>query len=117
MFMDGLLNPTKMITVGQNYYEGDCKYCMMEQGTEQNDDFLCSPCKCSGSCALVHFNCLKKCNQLKVKKNKVEGVSYYNFEKFFCEVCKEEYPKVILRENKKYQLMPIDIPKGDHLIL
>jgi hypothetical protein len=34
MFMDGLLNPTKMITVGQNYYEGDCKYCMMEQGTE-----------------------------------------------------------------------------------
>ena len=45
----------------------ECKYCMLPEGTEEGE-FLCQPCKCSGTCGLVHFHCLEKWNQSKVKK-------------------------------------------------
>jgi|JI9StandDraft_1071089.scaffolds.fasta_scaffold915869_1 hypothetical protein len=56
---------------------------------------------------MVHFSCLEKWNQSKVKKNKVKGLTYYHFEKFYCEVCMEEYPKMISRAGKNHELMPI----------
>lgn len=34
-----------------------CKICLSEEDTE-SDPFI-TPCKCRGSCAFVHFNCLK----------------------------------------------------------
>ena len=114
--IDSILNTARRIRVDTAHQEGQCKYCMMEEGQEEGE-FLCSPCKCSGSCAQVHFKCLERWNQSKVKKNKVKGLTYYNFEKFFCEVCKEEYPKHIDRGEKTFELMPIQLPKGDHIIL
>lgn len=94
MLVDTIINSHKQISVSPGKLAGECKYCMLEEG-EELGEFLCSPCRCSGSCALVHFSCLEKWNQSKVKKNKVKGLTYYNFDKFFCEVCKEEYPKFI----------------------
>lgn len=52
-----------------------------------------------------------------MKKNQVKGLTYYNFEKFCCEVCKEEYPKLIEKGGKVHELMPIQLPEGEHLIL
>lgn len=49
---------------------------------------------------MVHFNCLVKWNQQKVKKTEGKGCVEYNFEKFFCEVCKEEYPQYIKKHKK-----------------
>lgn len=60
-------------------HEGlECKYCMLPEGTELGE-FLCQPCKCSGTCGLVHFHCLEKWNQSKVKKEVVGGTIQYNF--------------------------------------
>lgn len=78
MLVDNVLNSHKKIIIPNEVEKGECKYCMMEEG-EEDGEFLCSPCKCSGSCALVHFNCLEKWNQSKVKKNQVKGLTYYNF--------------------------------------
>lgn len=75
---------TKKIVVGPiTPEEGEtpvleCKYCMMTEGTEPGE-FLCTPCKCSGTCGLVHFRCLEKWNQSKVKKEVVGGTLQYNF--------------------------------------
>ena len=114
--ISSIITEPRTLKIEDKHVEGECKYCMMEEG-EAADEFLCSPCKCSGSCALVHFHCLEKWNQSKVKKNKIKGLTYYNFEKFYCEVCKDEYPKYIRRGKRTFELMPIDIPKGEHIIL
>jgi hypothetical protein len=65
----------------------------------------------------VHFHCLEKWNQSKVKKEVVGGTIQYNFEKFYCEVCKEEYPRFIEKNGVEYELMPIEKPMGQHLML
>lgn len=57
LLVDTILHSGKRLQVGGERQEGECKYCMMEEG-EGEHEFLCSPCKCSGSCGLVHFSCL-----------------------------------------------------------
>lgn len=111
MLVNSLLDSFKKVVVGPESQPGECKYCMQEEG-EEVGEFLCSPCKCSGSCGLVHFNCLERWNQSKVKKSQVKGLTYYNFEKFSCEVCKDEYPRLVEKGEKVFELMPIDMPKG-----
>lgn len=34
-----------------------CKFCLGEDECE--DNFLCNPCDCKGSCEYVHLECLK----------------------------------------------------------
>lgn len=45
------------------------------------------------------------------------GTIQYNFEKFYCEVCKEEYPRFIEKNGIEYELLPIEKPTGQHLML
>lgn len=52
-----------------------------------------------------------------MKKEVVGGTTQYNFEKFYCEVCKDEYPRYIEKAGVEYELLPIEKPKGDHIIL
>ena len=52
----------KKIVVGEITSENptetlECKYCMLGENAEEGE-FLCKPCKCSGTCGLVHFHCL-----------------------------------------------------------
>lgn len=94
----------------------ECKYCMLGE-LEEAGGFLCSPCSCSGTCALVHFSCLEKWNRSKVKKEVVGGTTQYNFDKFNCEVCRAEYPRFIEKDGQEHELLPIDRPQGHHLVL
>jgi hypothetical protein len=52
-----------------------------------------------------------------VKKEVVGGTVQYNFEKFYCEVCKEEYPRYVEKNGVEYELLPIERPTGPHLML
>lgn len=45
---------------------GSCKICLCDESTE--DDPLINPCKCKGSCELIHIGCLKNWINSKVKK-------------------------------------------------
>lgn len=45
------------------------------------------------------------------------GTVQYNFEKFYCEVCKEEYPRYVEKNGVEYELLPIERPTGPHLML
>lgn len=47
----------------------------------------------------------------------VGGTVQYNFEKFYCEVCKEEYPRYVEKNGVEYELLPIERPTGPHLML
>ena len=43
-----------------------CKICL--EDSEEKDNFLFNPCKCSGSCGTVHLECLLQWISIKVKK-------------------------------------------------
>lgn len=108
-------NKKLVVPLGQEVEGAECKYCCQQESLE--GEFLCSPCACSGTCAMVHFGCLEKWNQTKVKKETVGGTIQYNFEKFYCEVCKEEYPRFIEKNGVVHELLAIERPKGEHLML
>ena len=83
-----------------------CKICL--EDTEDKDNFLFNPCKCSGSCGTVHLECMLQWISIKVKKQVVGGTLHYNFEKFECEVCKTELPIIVETENGRViEMLPI----------
>ena len=47
----------------------------------------------------------------------IGGTIQYNFEKFYCEVCKDEYPRFIEKDSQEHELMPIEKPTGQHIML
>jgi hypothetical protein len=53
----------------------------------------------------------------KVKKEVYGGTQHYNFEKFKCEVCKTELPMILDINGQMKELLPIEKPQGDYLIL
>jgi hypothetical protein len=53
----------------------------------------------------------------KVKKEVVGGTLHYNFEKFDCEVCKFELPMIIDVDDKKIEMLPLEKPNGNYIIL
>lgn len=95
--IDGQVNTSKGGKAGANFSKDvlryvshqeiedeprSCKICMEE--TDEGDNFLFNPCKCSGSCGTVHFECLKQWIHVKVRKEVLGGTLHYNFEKFEC---------------------------------
>lgn len=101
---------------GEKKEKNQCKICL--EDSEEKDNFLFNPCKCTGSCGTVHLECLLQWISIKVKKEVVGGTLHYNFEKFECEVCKAELPVIIETEDgKSVEMLPIDKPKGNYLIL
>lgn len=57
-----------------------CKVCM--ETITSNENFLFSPCKCTGSCKYIHLTCLQNWMISKVKKEIYGGTAYYHFDKF-----------------------------------
>lgn len=93
---------------------GSCKICLSDETAP--DNVLLSPCKCKGSCELVHMNCLKVWIDSKVKKQ-VNGIATtYNFTKFECEICKEPFPKSVLLKGKKIEMISIEKPQKPYII-
>lgn len=95
--------------------ERNCKVCLCDEETD--DDPLISPCKCKGSCMLIHVGCLKTWINSKVKKE-LKGVAVsYNFTKFECEICKFPFPKVVRVASRDVEMMTINKPDRPYIIL
>lgn len=75
--VNGTVFKYKPCQLNPNEEKNACKICLQQAETE--DDFLFTPCKCSGSCGSVHLNCLLQWISVKVKKEVVGGTLHYNF--------------------------------------
>ena len=93
---------------------GSCKICLSDEATP--DNFLFSPCKCKGSCELVHLNCLKMWIDSKFKKQVNSIASTYNFTHFECELCKEPFPKTVHHQGKQIEMINIEKPAKPYII-
>lgn len=74
-----------------------CRFCLFPQ--EADDDPLLSPCKCAGSIAWVHQNCLKKWFVISGPTN----------DSYICQLCKTNFN---LPNNMKFENLPLIIHDG-----
>ena len=91
-----------------------CRICYLTNSDIDNP--LISPCNCSGSMGCIHFNCLKKCIEMNVKKKIDQYYKFYYWKKFDCEICKAEYPKYIKYKDRYYHLISLDINFSSYII-
>ena len=89
----------------------------MENNQSEND-FLISPCKCSGSCAYVHINCLLTWMETKVSKISERGYDMIDYDRMECEISKCPIPKFVeKRDGTIAELLPFERPKRNYLVL
>ena len=112
---ESFLKEFEGVFVAHEEIKGTCKFCLCDESTEEN--YLISPCKCKGSCEMVHVDCLKMWINSKVKKEVSGVVTTYNFTKVECELCKEPFPRKVVRKNEAIQMLEIEKPNKPYVIL
>lgn len=98
-----------------------CKICYVDNYDPINNPMV-HLCKCKGGLNYAHFNCIKHWmeTKLKINENSKKTVKTYYIPKFNCEICKTPYPykfKLNNNENKIYELINIERPKCNYIIL
>ena len=97
-----------------------CKICYTEEIDKENNPMV-HLCKCKGGLNYAHFDCIKQWmkTKLQIKENEKKTVKSYYIPSFNCEICKTPYPYKfkLLNENKIYELIDIERPKCNYIIL
>ena len=97
-----------------NENEKFCRICFQKgfgpvQGNGNGDlDPLISVCKCSESMKYTHLSCLKNKINSNIYKNHYKYYDIYLFKNYNCEICLETFPKYIMIDNKKINLLDLD---------
>ena len=77
-------------------------------------DPLISVCKCIDSMKYVHLSCLKNKINLNIYKKYYKHHDIYLFQNYNCDICLSTYPKYIIIDNKKLNLLDIDVSNYDN---
>jgi hypothetical protein len=92
-----------------------CRICLQEDNTRQNP--LVKPCKCTGSMALIHIECLQKWFTSKLTVREFNNATSYCWKSLKCELCKFDYPDRIEVNDKKFDLMVMSKPTDHYITL
>lgn len=92
-----------------------CKICF--RADSDFSDPLMTPCKCSGSMGLIHYSCLKRCIEMKINKKENENYKIFVWKNFECEICLHEYPKYLKYKSYVYNLVDINVPFEQYIIM
>lgn len=97
--------------------KNDCKICL--SNVEDEDNMMINLCKCTGSIANVHINCVKQwmATKLTNKTNEKNTIFSYNIKAFNCEICKMPYPLKFEFNNQLHHLIDIKVMTGNYMIL
>ena len=68
-----------------------CKYCFCDE-TDKLDPLI-HICKCSGSVALAHLECIKKWLSLKLLRKENKTITLVAYNNIHCEICNAEIPE------------------------
>jgi len=74
--------------------EMNCRICLCFKSTNENP-IISLPCKCSGSVAFIHANCLQEWLRSKIEVRKNEDCAQYSWKDFECDICKTLFPSII----------------------
>lgn len=82
----------EVATVDCSVESNTCKICWSNDSSVENP--IMTPCKCSGTVGLIHYDCLRswlntKCSNKQSSNGLVKSYIWKTFE---CEICKSAYP-------------------------
>lgn len=85
-----------------------CRICLSEEMTHERD-YLVSPCRCAGSCASTHLECLRLWMRSRLQLRATNHVKTYNFRLFTCEICKARLPRFVRVGGEVLPLLPMSM--------
>ena len=98
--------------------EDCCRYCLMENISEDYfENLMIYACECKGSSGGVHFKCLKEWIQHKIISKTNNNTINYQWKKFKCELCHNDWPKGITYNNESRDLINVEKPDAPYIIL
>ena len=86
--------------------ENLCKICLSGESDEINDPML-SPCKCSGSVRYIHLQCLQSWIKSRLNVEQSKSIMTIFWKNLHCELCKEELPISLNHNGNNFSLLPM----------
>ena len=96
-------------------YKPTCRICLSEEYTEINP--LINPCKCAGTMKYLHLDCLRQLIKSKIVKMVNENTTVLTFKSLSCDICKSLFPENIKIKKKIYNIIDLERPNNEYLIL
>lgn len=93
-----------------------CRVCLLEE-TDKMLNPLISVCKCTGSVAFIHLECLKKWLDSKLQTKVYAFLIVHSFKDLNCEICNSNIPERIIIKNKVIYLINLKLPDDDDYII
>ena len=100
-----------------------CRICFQKglgpksMNRDSDIDPLISVCKCADSMKYVHLSCLKNKINLNIYKKHYKYYDIYLFQNYNCEICLSTYPKYIIIDNNKINLLDIDASDYNNYVI
>ena len=85
--------------------------------SDTNFNPMISPCGCSGTMGGIHLKCLREWIERNKIMKAVKGHVVIKYKKINCELCKQKYPFSISINNKIVDIINIERPKDNFIIL
>jgi CDGSH-type Zn-finger protein len=88
-----------------------CWICL--EGESINKPFAKNICKCTGNMTR-HVDCLIEWLSKKCERSKMGFITFYDFSRMVCDICKDQFPSVIQYKDKKKMFIDFDPSKINH---
>ena len=95
--------------------ENMCRVCLGINNSSMNP--LLNVCKCQGSVAFIHLECLKHWLDSKLITKTYAYLIVHSFKDLKCEICKEILPERIKINNKVQYLIDLKLPTEEEYII
>ena len=88
-----------------------CWICLEEESEDK--PFAMDICKCSQNMTR-HVDCLIEWLSKKCERSKMGFITFYDFSRMVCDICKDQFPSVIQYKDKKKMFIDFDPSKINH---
>ena len=90
-----------------------CRLCYQKGG---QDPLICA-CRCTDSMKYVHLSCLKNKINSNIYMKHYKYHDIYLFQNYNCDICLETYPKYLIIDNNRINLINIDVSNYTNYII
>jgi len=107
MTQDALADYSAAKSVKSSTADGLCKICLCDKSEEENDPLI-SPCKCTGSVRFVHLKCMQNWVKSKLNMQQNKNIVTIFWKNLQCELCKTSLPINFDHHGQNLCLIPFD---------
>ncbi len=99
-----------------------CRICLdydnkILEKEDENYNPMISPCNCSGTMGGIHLKCLREWLERNKTMKAVKGHVVLKYKKINCELCKQKFPFSVNVNNKIVDIIQVERPKDNFIIL